>query len=94
MNNTQHTNTPEELLAILVPPDAVDGLDAGVLAVEDGVLSVDPVLRHLDTGHRHRGVGRGGVQSCNTVILVECRIKLLMSGSGFCFLKQVGLQDK
>ena len=65
------THSPEELLAILVPPDTVDGLDAGVLAVEDRVLAMDPVLRHLDTGHRHRGVGSGRVQSCNTNILVE-----------------------
>ena len=43
------THSPEELLAILVPPDTVDGLDAGVLAVEDRMLAVDPVLRHLDT---------------------------------------------
>ena len=61
-NNNNTKSSPEELLAILVPPDAVDWLDAGVLAVEDGVLAVHPVLRHLDTGHRHRGVGSGRVQ--------------------------------
>ena len=53
----------EELLAIFVPPHAVDRLDAGVAAVEDGVLSVDSVLRHRHPGHRHRRVGRGPVQS-------------------------------
>ena len=41
----------EELLPILVPPHAVHRLDAGVAAVEDGVLPVDPVLRHRHPGH-------------------------------------------
>ena len=53
----------EELLPILVPPHAVHRLDAGVAAVEDRVLPVDPVLRHRHPGHRDRGVGRGPVQS-------------------------------
>ena len=44
------------------PPDAVDGLDAGVLAVEGGVLAPDPVLRHHHSLHPHRRVGRGRVQ--------------------------------
>ena len=61
-------NSPEELLAVLVPPDAVDWLDAGVLAVQYGVLPVHPVLRHLHAGDRHRGVGRGRVQSYETIM--------------------------
>ena len=56
------THSPEELLAILVPPDTVDGLDAGVLAVEGGVLAPDPVLRHHHSLHPHGRVGRGRVQ--------------------------------
>ena len=73
---SNHCNecSPEELLAVLVPPDAVDWLDAGVLAVEDGVLPVHPVLRHLHAGHRHRGVGRGRVQSYETIMLVESKL--------------------
>ena len=47
---------------LLAPPDAVDGLDAGVLAVEGGVLAPDPVLRHHHSLHPHRRVGRGRVQ--------------------------------
>ena len=82
-------NSPEELLAVLVPPDAVDWLDAGVLAVQYGVLPVHPVLRHLHAGDRHRGVGRGRVQSYETTMFSRNS-----DGSGFCFLKQVGLQDK
>ena len=47
----QPQTVPEELLAILVPPDSVDGLEGAVDAVEDRVLPVHPVLGHGHTGH-------------------------------------------
>ena len=40
--------SPEEFLAVLVPPDAVDWLDTAVAAVQDCVLPPDPVLRDGD----------------------------------------------
>ena len=52
----------EELLPVFVPPHAVHRLDAGVAAVEDGVLPVHSVLRHRHPAHVDGGVGRGSVQ--------------------------------
>ena len=54
---------PEELLAILIPSDAVDGLDTGVLAPEHSMFTIDSVLGHLDTGDCHRRVSRRRIQS-------------------------------
>ena len=54
---------PEELLAILIPSDAVDGLDTGVLAPEHSMFTIDSVLGHLDTRDCHRRVSRRRIQS-------------------------------
>ena len=66
------------------PPDAVDGLDAGVLAVEGGVLAPDPVLRHHHSLHPHRRVGRGRVQRWHSHGAVRRNVTLCFTCKKLC----------
>ena len=69
---------------LLAPPDAVDGLDAGVLAVEGGVLAPDPVLRHHHCLYPHRRVGRGRVQRWHSHGSVRAGEGMLLCTSVTC----------
>ena len=56
---------PVELLAVLVPLDAVDGVDAGVLALQLSAPPMDPVEGQLDGPHLHGAVVGHVVQTCS-----------------------------
>ena len=61
-HNRQCCDQPVELLAVLVPLDAVDGHDAGVATLELRPAPVQPVQRQPHPHHLHRAVVRQRVQ--------------------------------
>ena len=61
-HNRQCDHQPVELLAVLVPLDAVDRHDAGVAALQLRPAPVQPVQRQPYPHHLHRAVVRQRVQ--------------------------------